>query len=173
MFNMKRTLGTTEEIMDIIEKRMINLDKTLGCVGMTLNVGEDSKGRGVYRIERDNESDVTKIMEIITSTANGTLVETIMFDATVPITGAPSFDMQVLSNTITVLEYIADGIVKMFMVVAEKAVKDDDIVRRMLAVNEDIANTILEAASATDSMRKERGKKGVEMILSMASHSVN
>lgn len=73
----------------------------------------------------------------------------------------------------TVLEYIADGIVKMFMVVAEKAVKNDDIVSRMLAVNKDIANTILDAISATDSMRKERRKKGVEMILSMASHSVN
>lgn len=173
MFNMKITLVKTEEIMDIIEKRMINLDKKLGCVGMTLNVGEDSKGRGVYRIERDNENDVTKIMDIINSTANGTLVETIMFDATVPITGESGIDMQVLSNTITVFECMADGIVKMFMVVAAEAVKNQDIVNRMMAVNKNISSAILESVAEAEAAEKEEERKDAEKIFSMSNYSVN
>ena len=93
MFNITKTTGNIKEILDILEGRMVRLDKTLSCVGMTLNVGEDSKGRGVYRIERDEENDMTKIMEIVTSVANGTLVEKVVFDATIPRTGKPSVDL--------------------------------------------------------------------------------
>lgn len=173
MFNMKRTLGTTEEIMDIIEKRMINLDKKLNCVGMTLNVGEDSKGRVVHRIERDEENDMTKIMEIVTSAANGTLVEKVMFDATTPRTGEPSVDLQILSNAISVFECMADGIVKMFMVVAAEAVKNQDIVNRMMAVNKNISSAILEAVAEAEAAEKEEERKDAEKIFSMSNYSVN
>ena len=173
MFNITKTSGSAEEILDILERRMIKLDKKLNCVGMTLNVGEDSKGRGVYRIERDEESDMTKIAEIVASVANGTLVEKVMFDATIPRTGEQSIDIQALSNAISVLECMADGIVKMFMVVASEAVKNKDIVNKMLAVNEDISSAILEAVAEAEAAEKEEKLKGAGKILSMASYSVN
>ena len=174
MFNIAKSSGSAKEIMDILERRMIKLDKKLNCVGMTLNVGEDSKGRGVYRIERDEENDMTKIMEIVASVANGTLVEKVMFDATITRTGEPSIDLQALSNAISVFECMADGIVKMFMVVAAEAVKDQDIVNRMLAVNENISSAILEAlaeaeaeAEAAEKEEKEERLRGagIESII--------
>lgn len=173
MFSISRATGNAKEILDILERRMIKLDKKLNCVGMTLNVGEDSKGRGVYRIERDEESDVTKIMEIVTSVANGTLVEKVMFDATIPRTGEPSIDLQALSNAISVFECMADGIVKMFMVVAAEAVKNQDIVNKILAVNKNISSAIIEAVAEAEAAEKEEKLKGAGKILSMASYSVN
>ena len=173
MFSIIKTSGNAKEILDILERRMIKLDKKLSCVGMTLNVGEDSKGRDVYRIERDEESDVTKIMEIVTSVANGTLVEKVMFGATIPRTGEPSIDIQALSNAISVFECMADGIVKMFMVVAAEAVKNQDIVNKILAVNKNISSAILEAVAEAEAAEKEEKLKGAGKILSMASYSVN
>ena len=176
MFNIAKSSGSAKEILDILERRMIKLDKKLNCVGMTLNVGEDSKGRDVYRIERDKENDITKIMEIVTSVANGTLVEKVMFDATITRTGEPSIDLQAISNAISVFECMADGIVKMFMVVAAEAVKDQDIVNRMLAVNENISSAILEAvaeAEAVEKEWKEERLRGAGKILAMTSYSVN
>ena len=173
MFNIAKASGNAKEILDILERRMIKLDKKLNCVGMTLNVGEDSKGRGVYRIERDEENDMTKIMEIITSVANGTLVEKVMFDATIPRTGEPSIDIQALSNAISVFECMADGIVKMFMVVAAEAVKNQDSVSRMLAVNKNISNAILEAVAEAEAAEKEGELKDAGKIFSVTNYSVN
>ena len=173
MLNITASSGSAKEILDTLERRMIKLDKKLNCVGMTLNVGEDSKGRGVYRIERDEENDMTKIMEIITSVANGTLVEKVMFDATIPRTGNPSVDLQVLSNAISVFECIAYRILKMFMAVAAEAVKNQDIVDRMMAVNKNISSAILEAMAEAEAAEKEGELKDAEKIFSMSNYSVN
>lgn len=176
MFNITESSGSAKEILDILERRMIRLDKKLNCVGMTLNVGEDSKGRGVYRIERNEENDMTKIMEImeiITSVANGTLVEKVMFGATITRTGNPSVDLQILSNAISVFECMADGIAEMFMVVATAAVKNQDIVNRMMAVNKNISSAILEAVAEAEAAEKEEERKDAEKIFSMSNYSVN
>lgn len=173
MSSITESSGSAKEILDILERRMIRLDKKLNCVGLTLNVGEDSKGRGVYRIERDEENDMTKIMEIVTSVANGTLVEKVMFDAIITRTGNPSVDLQALSNAISVFECMAAGIVNMFMVVAAEAVKNQDVVNRMMAVNKNISSAILEAVAEAEAAEKEGELKDAEKIFSMSNYSVN
>lgn len=173
MSSITKASRSAKEILDILERRMIRLDKKLNCVGMTLNVGEDSKGRGVHRIERDEENDMTKIMEIITSVANGTLVEKVMFDAIITRTGNPSVDLQALSNAMSVFECMADGIVNMFMVVAAEAVKNQDVVNRMMAVNKNISSAILEAVAEAEAAEKEGELKDAEKIFSMSNYSVN
>lgn len=157
---MNKKSGTAVEIGEFLVERLKSVDKTLSCIGMTLNVGEDSKGNHVYRIERGKENTVTKVVDIVTEGANGTLFDLMLIDATVlRFHGEDDLverKMQSHSNAIMVMELVADNMLKMFMLVVSRAIKDAGTVRRMAMVSEDITASLIDAVKSTEKMQRER-----------------
>ena len=164
---MNKKSGTVVEIGEFLVKRLKDIDKTLSCIGMTLNVGEDSSGNHVYRIERCNENTVTRVVDIVTEMANGTLFDLMFIDATV-IRFPNEEDlverkMQSHSNAIMVMELVADNMLKMFMLVVSKAIKDAGTVRRMAMVSEEITASLVDAVKLTEKMQRERSDLSAAM----------
>ena len=164
---MNKKSGAAVEIGKFLVERLKDVDKTLSCLGMTLNVGEDSKGNHVYRIERDRESDITRIVDIVTEGTNGTLFELMFVDATV--LRFPNEEdlverkMQSHSNAIMVMDFVADSMLKMFMIVVSKAIKDAGTVRRMAMVSEEITASLIDAVKSTEKRQQERSNFAAAM----------